>query len=575
MYEKRVLKSIGFIWLMCMLMNFSVLGQQIRLDNLKEQFSKDNLFKINGGMSANSVFYTGSNATRQPLTWMLSGNVNMSIYGQINIPLSYSINNLGDSYNYPTLPNRFSIHPTYKWITAHLGDVFMSLSPYTLSGHQFTGAGVELSPEWIPFKLQLMYGRLQRKAEYDVINMSSTVAYERMGYGLKLNYEQDRYLLGMTIFHAHDDHNSLLWEPDSLKIYPQSNLAISGEATLKLIDNLTLNIECGLSSLTRDLRIPSDKVDMGTWLLTRNTSTVQYNAIKSSVNYQLKKNAIGFGYERVDPDYQTLGGYYFTNDLQNFTFNYARPFWKEKISFSTNVGMQHDNLAKTKTEQTNRWVIAANLNFIPFKSLNFNASYSSFQSYTNIKSQFDYINSTDKYENNDTLDFTQLSQNINFNASYNWVQAEQCNHSVNVSLSFQTAADKRGDIIHPGGVSEFYNMACFYALLFVPSSIQVTTSGNLTYNTVGESKMMTLGPNVSVSSKFFDKKVSSGISLSYNVSTDNGVRVGSIFSTRGNMTWRFFKSHSTNFSAVYQARDNPLKGTTSDFTMTINYAYSF
>ena len=33
-----------------------VCAQQVRLDNLKEQFSKKNLFRINGGLAANGVF---------------------------------------------------------------------------------------------------------------------------------------------------------------------------------------------------------------------------------------------------------------------------------------------------------------------------------------------------------------------------------------------------------------------------------------------------------------------------------------------------------------------------------------
>lgn len=549
--------------------------QQVRLDNLKEQFSRKNLFRINGGLSANSVYYTGNNTNRQPFMWVISGNVNLSFFNQINLPFACNFNNMGNGYSYPTLPNRLSIHPTYKWITGHVGDVSMNFSPYTLSGHQFTGAGLELKPGDFPLKGQLMFGRLLKKTEYDPVQFSGIVAYKRMGYGLKLNYEKERYLLGMSLFHAHDDPESLVWKPDSLQIFPQSNLALHGEATLKLLDNLTVNLEYGLSSLTRDMRLSSAKTDPGTWLLTRNASTIKYHALKAGINYQLKKNAIGLGYERVDPDYQTLGGYYFTNDLENFTLNYARPFWKDKITFSMNVGMQHDNLNRKKTEQTNRWVMAANVNVVPTDKLNFSASYSSFQSYTNIKSQFDYINASNKYENQDTLDFTQLSQNINLNVAYNWPENERRNQHLNFSLSFQEAADKRGGIIHPGSASQFYNLAASYGLLFVPSAVQFTASGNLTYNTVGVSKMLTWGPNLGISSKFFEKKVSAGISSSYNVSTDNGIRAGRVFNARGNLTWRFFQHHSTNLAVNYQSREVPMKKSVSDFTTTINYTYSF
>ena len=222
---KRILG--GCLFGLCLLFAFSAKSQQIRLDNLKEQFSVKNLVRVNGGIAANSVFYTGDNAARQPFMWVLTGNINIHLLNQFNIPFSYNLNNLGSNYTYPTLPNRLSLHPTYKWVTAHVGDVSMSFSPYTLSGHQFTGGGVELKPGNFPLKAQFMCGRLLKETEYDARN-GGIVAYRRLGYGGGIRYEKENYQLGTTLFHAHDDENSLLWKPDSLQVYPQSNLLSAG-----------------------------------------------------------------------------------------------------------------------------------------------------------------------------------------------------------------------------------------------------------------------------------------------------------------------------------------------------------
>ena len=571
----RLNKCFHAVCCVLILCNIPVMGQQIRLDNLKEQYSKKNLFHINGGLAANGVFYTGDNSGRQPFMWVISGNVNISLFNQINLPFSCNFNNMGSGYSYPTLPNRLSLHPSYKWVTAHIGDVSMNFSPYTLSSHQFTGGGVELKPESFPLKAQLMFGRLLKKAGYDSLNYSGIVAYKRMGYGVKLNYEKENYVLGISLFHAHDDSHSLQWPPDSLQIYPQNNFAFSGETTLKLLDNLTFNIEYGFSCLTRDSRLPSSRTDLGTWLSVRNSSTVNYHAVKADINYLLRKNSFGVGYERIDPGYQTLGGYYFTNDLENFTFSYARPFWQDRIHFSVNAGMQHDNLGRNKAEQTNRWVMAANLSIVPAESWNCSLAYSSFQSYTNIKSQFDYINATNKYENQDTLDFTQLSQNVNIDIGHDWALKDIRNHNFNFNLSFQEAADKRGGIIAPGNTSRFCNLAASYALLFVHPGIQFTASGNLTYNKTAGQKIMTLGPNLGASAKCLEKKMTIGISSSYNVTSNGGNRAGSVFNARGNVSWRFFRKHTANLALVYQNRSVPLQSGASDFTTTFNYAYSF
>ena len=76
----RLNKCFHAVCCVLILCNIPVMGQQIRLDNLKEQYSKKNLFHINGGLAANGVFYTGDNSGRQPFMWGISGNVNISLF---------------------------------------------------------------------------------------------------------------------------------------------------------------------------------------------------------------------------------------------------------------------------------------------------------------------------------------------------------------------------------------------------------------------------------------------------------------------------------------------------------------
>lgn len=561
---------IGLLHCSCLLF-----GQQVKLDNLKEQFSKDKLFRINGGLSANTVFYNGSNAGRQSFIWGISGNVNISLFNQIDLPFNCNFNNLGGNYTYPTMPNRLSLHPTYKWATAHIGDVSMSLSPYTLNGHQFTGVGLELLPESFPLKLSVMYGRLLKATEYDSLSRLSTVAYKRMGYGLKVGYEGSRYAVGMSFFRARDDRNSLHRMPDSLFVYPQGNVAFSWDVSAKVIDNLTLNIEYGISSLTRDIRIASSGNNFFEQLVGKNMSTVRFHAVKAGVNYQFKKNTLGLGYERVDPGYQTLGAYYFTNDLENFTLNFTRPFLKDKFTAAVSMGMQHDNLNREKREQTNRWVGSLNLNFAPNEKWNSSFVFSTFQSYRHIRSQFDDINATNQYENLDTLDFTQLSQNISLNVAYLLTATDKRSQNLNLTLSYQEAADKRGDVIHPGSASRFYNLAVIYGLLFIPQGVQLTSSVNLTYNTIGLSRMLTCGPNVGASSKLFKKRISLGVSASYNATMDCGTWLNGVLNLRCNTGWEFYKKHHVTLALVHQQRSVADRPATSDFTSTLNYSYNF
>lgn len=555
-----------------LMLSVHMFAQEVKLDNLKEQFSKDNLFRLGGGVSANTVFYNGTNKNRDPFNWILAGNINLSFYNQFNLPFSFNLNNLGGNYTYPTMPNRISVHPSYKWITGHLGDVAMTFSPYTLAGHQFTGTGVELTPSNTPFKVALMYGRLLKATEYDSTRLGTT-AFKRMGYGANVVYEKEKYLIGMSVFRATDYYNSLSFVPDSLGINPMNNTAISLNTGLRFVKNLVLTAEYGLSMLTRDTRFSHGDAFFEK-LFRNNTTTSTYHALKTNLNYTLKKNTIGLGYERIDPQYQSLGAYYFVNDLENFTLSFARPFFEDKLTFALNVGLQHDNLDKRKAEETERFVGAVNLAYAPSEKLNMSLAYSNFQTYTNIKSQFDYINESTNYDNLDTLSFTQLSQNVNFNLGYS-LGSEQKKHNFGWMFNYQETADKQDNIIKTGGVSRFYNTALNYGLLWVPSSVQLTASLNFSGSDNAGINTTTYGPVLALSARMFKKKLTSGTSVSYNTTTAGSVWQANILNLRFNVGYRFLQKHNLNFILLDQIKNRSGRESLNDLTATISYSFSF
>ena len=65
----------------------------------------------------------------------------------------------------------------------------MSYSPYTLGGHQFTGGGIDLTPD--NWNISFMCGRMQKPVEFDSTNTYTTVlaAYRRWGIGGKVRYD--------------------------------------------------------------------------------------------------------------------------------------------------------------------------------------------------------------------------------------------------------------------------------------------------------------------------------------------------------------------------------------------------
>jgi len=554
-------------------------AQNIDLAHLKNLFGKGNPLKINGGVSASTILYNGNDGSgRAPFAWFINGNLNLNILGQVNLPFSFNFTNTGSGYSYPTVPNRLSLHPSYKWVTGHIGDVSMTFSPYTLSGYQFTGLGVDLTPEG-PFKFSAMYGRLQRAVEMDTVNHTTQAAYRRMGYGAKITYQQPLYTLGMIVFAAKDDSGSLRYKPDSLQIYPQQNLVISWNGAIKPAKGMILSAEYATSALTRDIRdTTAHAAGSGYFLqhlMPARNSTSYYKAVKLQLNYTFLKNLIGVGYERVDPGYTTLGAYYFTNDLENITVNIARPFFRNKANIAANVGWQRDNLDNSKSGTNHRLVSSVNLSFNPSRRLSTSLSYSNFQTYMNIRPQFAYINQLTQYQNLDTLNYTQLSQNANLNLNYMMNNDKRRSQSVNLNLSFQDAYDQQGGVVSAGNSSLFYNMALSYNILFVPQSVSLTTAFNGSYNAIGRNGYTTLGPTLALNSKLLKKKLIAGFTTSYNTSNGSGSPQSSVFNIRWSTAYAIRKRQHLGLDVVQQYRNVTNQAATHSIVATLGYNYSF
>ncbi|MBO9203035.1 MULTISPECIES: TonB-dependent receptor [Niastella] len=569
--QKIVHRSLIIILLICCKKG---IAQQVDIEGLKNVF-KAKPIRFSGGVAANTAFYSGNgNYGRAPFTWFLQGNLNANIFGKINLPFSFNLTNASHGITYPTPPNRLSLHPTYKWIAGHIGDVAMSFSPYTLSGHQFTGAGVDLTPDG-PWKISAMAGRLQKAVQYDSASGILPV-YKRMGYGAKVGYNQKMYRISISAFAAKDVQSSLSTPPDSLLIFPGQNLALHYEVGLQPLKGLDLTAGYATSVLTRDVRDSTENLNKGVSkvFLRGNGSTAVYHALKTQLSYNFRKSTVGAGYERIDPGYQTYGTYYFNNDLENITVNLAQSLLRDKASISANIGIQRDNLDYSKSGTTRRWVGALNLNYAPSERWQTSFSYSNFQTYMSIRPQFEYINQL-PYQQMDTLNFTQISQNANLNVNVLTKKSEQQMHSLNMNLNFQDASDDQGGTVAKGNSSQFYNMAASYGIQWLQQGMNLTAAYNVSYNTIARNDFMTMGPTVSFMTKMFKKKMSSGLSASYNFSKQDNIQISSVLSVRLNASYTVFKKHRLNLNLVNQIRETQQTKNTTDLTGTMGYSYSF
>ena len=545
-----------------------------------ETIGKEKPIKISGGVSLSQIGYaaSGISSRRDPYSYFATGNLNVSLYGW-NVPLSFSYSNQGVSFLQPF--NQFSMHPTYKWITLHAGFTSMNFSPYTLGGHLFSGVGVDATPT-SKLKISALYGRFLKAVQPDTTAGSKVqAAYDRYGYGMKVGYGDGKDFVEAIVFRAQDEQQSIRFVPEAQGILPQENLVLGFTGGKSLFQKLLLRLEWATSAITRDTRASHTSTEnpLGNvgGLFTPRTSSSYYNAMKANVTYQGNGYSVGMGYERIDPQYRTLGSYFFNNDLENITINAATALMQGKVNLSANVGTQRDNLDESKATTLKRLVTAVNVAFAPTQRFNLALSYSSFQSFTNVRSQFVNINRLTQFDFLDTLNFTQISQNATINSMYQVGNNKNKRQTVSLNLTAQDAADKQGQVTQNSGL-RFYNFNSAYSLSITPRNLTLSLAFNLSMSDGAMSQSRTFGPTGSLSKQFFDKKLRTTLSVSQNESFANGLNTGSILNGRlsGNVSIK--KKHNLNLSAVLVNRSSKQEGAAksfTEFTATLGYVYSF
>jgi hypothetical protein len=567
-----VLQFKNHILFLFLLTGFSVQSQNL------EKIGKKDMVTVNGGVNYNGIFYNadGISNRRPPYSWFLNGNLNINIL-DVSLPFTYSYSNLSSNYSQPF--NMTSCAPTYKWIKTYIGYTSMNFSSYTLAGHIFLGGGIELTPK--NWKISAMYGRLNKAVEYDATAQSDAqMSYKRMGYGAKIGYEKDGHGISVVYFSAKDDPNSLHFIPVNASVLPQENTVVSAEAKTKFFKLFTLQGEYALSGITRNLLndgyIDPNQKNPIPLLFTPKSTSQFFAAYKSSIGFSKNVFSINLNYEHVDPDYKTLGAYFFNNDLENITIVPSLRLLKGKLNISVNSGYQHNNLDKTKFSSNKRFVSSGNISYAPSPKLIFNASYSNFTSYTRIRPVTDpYYQKTPA----DTLNFYQISQSANSSASYNF-GGKSIRHSITLVGSYQISNQKQGNTTAPA--TTVLNANTNYNLTFIKTKITAGITGN--YNQIKSFSSVTtyMGPGITLGKSFFKNTVRFNLGSVFNESFTNSDVTALVLSERASISYspktsKKYGKPSVSLNAVYTdkfAATQQQKGF-KEFTGMVNLNYSF
>lgn len=561
----------GLSWLFVVCANMSVTAQNF------DAIGRERPVSLSGGISFNQIFYASGHPVstrRDPYSYFATGNVNLSLYGW-SIPLSFTLSNHKTSFSQPF--NQYGIHPRWKWITGHAGYISMSYSPYTVNGHIFRGAAIDLEPDG-PWKASFFYGRLIKAVQPDY-NEADEPAYQRYGYGFKTSVGNGANFVDMIVFGARDYEDSIMPPPDSLGVKPLQNLVLSVGAGKSLFSRVSVKAEIASSALTKDTRAATTEHKH---LLTRSPalfrarlSSAYYQAFRTSLNYQYETWMAGVAYERIDPGYRTLGAYYFNNDLENVTLNGSGTLDEGKFNVAVSAGLQRDNIDKAKISTMRRMVGSVNMTYTPSQRLNLSASWSSFQTYTNIRSAYETAQALTPYDNLDTLNFTQISRNASLSGMYTLSADPSSRQHLQLNLSWQDAADKQGENQQHAG-TRFYNINSGYVITLAPQDLSISVSWNTSLNSRPFMNTRMSGPSASVSRSFLRRKLRTSLSSSYNRTRLSNSSASGILNARLNAILTMLNKHNVSVNAVMVNRSGR-EGSPdiTEFTATVGYNYTF
>ena len=525
---------------------------------------------VNGSLGLNSAFYNASGIPdrQTPFSFGVNANATLTVYG-ISMPFSFTwYSNEKAGFRQPF--NQFGISPTYKWLTVHLGYRNVSFSEFTLNGHTFLGAGLEAKPG--KFRLAAVYGKFNQTSQYDLIMADSIPKLTRLGWAAKIGYGTEKSFVDVSMLRIGDNtKNFIPYEDPDLPV-PAQNMALGLTSRISLTSKLVLNVDGSLSFLTSNSSLgTSDTIndrllEYASNLITINSTSQRFSALKASLSYNFSKNVIsGIEYRRIDPGYQSMGSYFFNNDLEQITFNQSVSFLESKFRARGSIGMQRDNLDGAKNSTSKRLIGSISGNYTIDENWALDLSYNNFS--TNQKAI--------KNIADNSLMVYQVNHNLLLSPRFMKV-TDGFSHLVMLNLNWMILNDKNTQTSDMTDTDTKVAML-MYSLGLPKQKINMSLGANYTKMVNQNYTNQLAGGTLSLSSSLLKDKLSINWNNAYMLNNLNGEN-GRIFNTALNSIYRFLPRHSVtlNLSLIKNSfADTSVIPSYNEIRGDLGYAFTF
>lgn len=545
------------------------LAQDIQQINLKKPI------ELHGNLNLQLEYYhaSGIPARKKDFSWLINGNPVVSLLG-VDLPFSFLFSNYDNRFYQPF--NQFGLSPHYKWATLHLGYRNITYSKYTLAGNRILGAGFDLKPK--NFRIGFMYGQLRRSTSIDSSMLANplyirpTPTYKRLAMAGKIGYGTQKNFVDLVYFKGWDKQSSL---NNKLKdsIQPAENTTIGLLSKVTLMDKLTWGVDIGLSSYTLNRNYSADTTgikkgwpeSMMSFLAANKISTNYYFSGETNLGYQEKTWGARLTYKRIDPGYQSMGAYFFQNDIQEI--NLANNFRLDsgKLNINTTIGFQQDNLKRQKTSTSKRFIGNANVNYIPSQKFGITFNYSNYGITNNP------LNTSPGNEL-----FKQVNNSFMLMPFFTWMN-ERAISNLNIVGTFQSLSTPQSYL---GNVPDLntYSLNTTYNHTWIQKGINANVSANYINSKTNAGDITSVGGNLGGMVPLFEKKVMANASASFMNNFFKGSDNGNTINVTAGVTVPVGTHHNFQLLGNYmknKAKDISVVQNFDELSVQFVYGYNF
>lgn len=509
----------------------------------------------------------GIPSRRKDFSWYLTGNPNLRIYG-IDIPFNFTVSEQERSFRQPF--NQFAITPSYQWVKLHLGYTNITWSPFTWAGQTALGAGMELSPG--KFRFGFLYGRLNRAVEEDLTSIEPvTPAFKRTGYAARIGYGTETSHVDLIFLKGRDHLSSLDSIPKETVILPMENSVFGITSKIKLSNTLFWDVDLAGSVVTRDTRSDDFSGDDPGFtesfssIMNVNTSTNFYTALQTEFGYVGKIFHAKVKYKRVEPDFLSMGAYYFQTDVENITLEPGLNLLNSKLRINTSIGQQRDNLLDQKSFTSKRLIGNLMVDWTAGQIFGVNALYSNYSSDQSRGLKIP----------NEQLKQTYVSQNLMLAPRLTFIK-EKRSHIHMMIANRQWMQDKNPNTAEQ---TEYQvdNLNYTGSLIFNQSALTLTGSYMLTVFDASVNSNRLNGFSLGANKAFFANKFNSGVMASYTLHDLNSQPFADILNISSQHNFSLTEHHGLALSFNFLSNKGKIidAETFTEYNIDLGYTYTF